>query len=160
EVLVIDNNTSDPSLWLPVQLHCQRLGQRFRFFHVDHLSGAKAGALNFALRHTSPDAELIGVVDSDYQVNRTFITSLGGYFDDPKMGFVQTPHAYRDWERHSYLRTCNWEYSLYLSSTLVSRNERMAAITLGTMGLIRRSVLEEVGGWAEWCLTEDSELAL
>src|SRR5262249_24843763 len=125
EVLVIDNNTSDPSLWPPVQLHCQRLGQRFRFFHVDHLSGAKAAALNFALRHTSPDAELIGVVDSDYQVNRTFITSLAGYFDDPKMGFVQTPHAYRDWERHSYLRTCNWEYSLYLSSTLVSRNERM-----------------------------------
>jgi hypothetical protein len=160
EVLVIDNNTTDPSLWRPVEMHCQRLGERFRFYHVDRLSGAKAGALNFALRQASPDAELIGVVDSDYKVSRNYIASLVEFFDDPKIGFVQTPHAYRDWERYSYLRTCNWEYSLYLACTLVSRNERMAGITLGTMGLIRRKLLEEVGGWAEWCLTEDSELAL
>ncbi len=28
------------------------------------------------------------------------------------------------------------------------------------MSLIRRRALEEAGGWAEWCLTEDSELAI
>ena len=28
------------------------------------------------------------------------------------------------------------------------------------MTLIRRSALEEVGGWAEWCITEDAELGL
>jgi hypothetical protein len=140
EVLVIDNNTRDPALWRPVQMHCQRLGERFRFFHVDDLPGAKAGALNLALRHTAADAELIGVVDSDYKVKRNFISSLVGYFDDPMMGFVQTPQAYRDWQGYSYLRMCNWEYTLYFVSTLVSRNERMAAITLGTMGLIRRKL--------------------
>lgn len=160
EVLVIDNNTRDPALWRPVQMHCQRLGERFRFFHVDDLPGAKAGALNLALRHTAADAELIGVVDSDYKVKRNFISSLVGYFDDPMMGFVQTPQAYRDWQGYSYLRMCNWEYTLYFVSTLVSRNERMAAITLGTMGLIRRKLVEEIGGWAEWCVTEDSEIAL
>lgn len=160
EVLVIDNNTRDPALWQPVETHCQRLGERFRFMHVDNLTGAKAGALNFALRNTAPDVELIGVIDSDYKVNPNFLASLVGYFDDPKMGFVQTPQAYRDWEGHSYLRMCNWEYRLVFATTLVSRNERMAAITVGTMGLIRRKVLEEVGGWAEWCVTEDSELAV
>ena len=34
EVLVIDNNTEDPGLWRPVETHCRRLGERFRFFHV------------------------------------------------------------------------------------------------------------------------------
>jgi len=160
EVLVIDNNTGDPALWRPVQKHCEALGQRFRFFHVDRLPGAKAGALNFALRFTAPDAELIGIVDSDYKVSRNYIAALVGYFDDPYLGFVQTPHAYRCWKQYAYLRLCNWEYSLYLTSTLVSRNGRRAAITLGTMGLIRRQLLERIGGWAEWCLTEDSELAL
>jgi hypothetical protein len=28
------------------------------------------------------------------------------------------------------------------------------------MTMIRRSVLEEVGGWGEWCITEDAELGL
>lgn len=160
EVLVIDNNTSDPSLWRPVEAHCARLGTRFRFFHIDRLPGAKAGALNFALRHSDAEAELIGVIDSDYQVQGDFLTALVGYFDDPRMGFVQTPQSYRDWGPHHYLRMCNWEYNLVFATTLVSRNERMAALTVGTMGLIRRSVLDEVGGWAEWCLTEDSELSV
>jgi hypothetical protein len=44
EVLVIDNNTKDETLWRPVQEHCRRLGDRFRFFHVEPLAGAKAGA--------------------------------------------------------------------------------------------------------------------
>jgi len=43
---------------------------------------------------------------------------------------------------------------------MVSYNERDAALTVRTMCLIRRTALEEAGGWAEWCVTEDSELAL
>lgn len=160
EVIVIDNNTTDPTLWQPVEAHCHNLGEHFHFFHVDKLSGAKAGALNFALRHTDPDAELIGIIDSDYEVNPDFLSALVGYFDDPDMGFVQTPQSYRHWQSYNYLRMCNWEYKLVFATTLVSRNERMAALTVGTMGLIRRKVLDQVGGWAEWCLTEDSELSV
>src|SRR5205823_1221679 len=40
------------------------------------------------------------------------------------------------------------------------RNERDGAIFAGTMGLIRRDALEAVGGWDEWCITEDAELSL
>ena len=160
EVLVIDNNTTDPALWRPVEAHCRALGERFQFFHVEGLAGAKAGALNLALRHTAVDAELIGVIDSDYLVNTNFLAALVGFFDDPRLGFVQTPQAYRDWKGHAYLRMCQWEYKLVFSTTLISRNERTAAITVGTMGLIRRAVLDEVGGWAEWCVTEDSELSV
>ena len=64
EVLVVDNNTADPNLWRPVEVHCLSLGPRFRFFHVEGLAGAKAGALNLALRHTNPAAEVVGVVDA------------------------------------------------------------------------------------------------
>lgn len=160
EVLVIDNNTKDPNLWQPVEAHCQKLGDRFRFHHVDPLSGAKAGALNFALQHTAPDAEVVGVIDSDYQAAPDFLERLIGYFDDPRTGFVQTPHDYRGWENSPYLRTCYWEYKYFFETMLVSRNERDSAITVGTMCLIRRQALEEAGGWSEWCVTEDSELAI
>lgn len=76
------------------------------------------------------------------------------------MGFVQGPHAYRDHHHSLYLSMCNWEYAYYFATGLVSLNERNAAITVGTMSVIRRRALEEAGGWAEWCLTEDSELAV
>jgi cellulose synthase/poly-beta-1,6-N-acetylglucosamine synthase-like glycosyltransferase len=160
EVLVIDNNTKDPNLWKPVEEHCRRLGERFRFFHVDPLSGAKAGAVNFARRHTAPDAEIIGVLDSDYQPEPDFLERLVGYFDDPKIGFVQTPHDYREWENSTYQRMCYWEYKSFFETTMPSLNERDAALTVGTMCLIRKKALEEAGGWAEWCATEDSELSI
>lgn len=56
EVLVIDNNTDDESLWRPVEAHCQRLGPRFRFFHLLPWPGYKSGALNYGLAQTAPDA--------------------------------------------------------------------------------------------------------
>jgi cellulose synthase/poly-beta-1,6-N-acetylglucosamine synthase-like glycosyltransferase len=40
------------------------------------------------------------------------------------------------------------------------RNERNAIIQHGTMSLVRKRALAEVGGWAEWCICEDAELGL
>lgn len=160
EVMVIDNNTKDPNLWKPVEAHCAKLGERFRFFHVDPIKGAKAGALNFALRHTHSDVEIIGVVDSDYQVEPDFLDRLVGYFEDPKMGFVQSPHDYREWEQNLYLKMCYWEYKYFFETIMPSLNERDATLTVGTMCLIRKRALEDAGGWSEWCQTEDSELSI
>lgn len=160
EVLVIDNNTRDAVLWRPLEQCCRELGSRFRFFHVESLAGAKAGALNYALRMTAPDASIISVVDADYETRPDFLARLVGFFDDPKIGFVQTPHEYREWENSTFLRWCRWEYKLFFHTTMVTMNERDAALIVGTMCLIRRGALEAAGGWAEWCLTEDSELAI
>jgi glycosyltransferase involved in cell wall biosynthesis len=160
EVLVVDNNTLDPALWEPVRRHCLVLGNRFRFLHVEGITGAKAGALNWALSRTDPAAEIIAVVDADYQVEPEWLRHTVGYFTDPRMGFVQGPHAYRNYEHSAFGRWANWEYSVFFHAGMVSLNEHNAGLTVGTMSLIRRRVLEDVGGWAEWCLTEDSELAV
>ena len=159
EVLLIDNNTPDPALWQPVEAHCQALGARFRFIHLHRWYGAKSGALNYALQVTAPDAELIALLDSDYQPEPQFLDAVVGYFDDPKIGFVQTPHDYRDWQHSRYQRMCYWEYKFgHLS--FASLNERDAAVIVGTMCVIRRKALQEIGGWARWCVTEDSESSI
>jgi hypothetical protein len=51
-------------------------------------------------------------------------------------------------------------YKYFFEVSMPSRNERNAIIFAGTMGLIRKSVLEEIGGWDEWCITEDAEASL
>ncbi len=160
EVLVIDNNTMDPELWEPVAEHCARLGARFRFFHLGCWPGFKAGALNFALSQTAPDAEIVGVLDSDYVVSPDWLRAMVPHFGRAEVGFVQSPQDYRDNDGSFFKRLMFWEYAGFFQLGMVTRNERNAIIQHGTMTLIRREALENAGAWAEWCICEDAELGL
>nr|MDA8160677.1 glycosyltransferase [Desulfobacteraceae bacterium] len=160
EAVIVDNNTKDPEVWQPVADYCLRLGPRFRFFHVDPLAGYKAGALNYALDKTAPDAEIIAVIDSDYQVSPGWLKELIPHFANPSIGFVQAPQDYRDGDESFFKTMCKAEYEGFFHIGMVTRNDRNAIIEHGTMTMIRKSVLEGVGRWAEWCITEDAELGL
>ncbi len=160
EVIVVDNNTKDEGVWKPVQRHCELLGERFKFFHVAPLSGFKAGALNFALQKTDASAEVIAAIDSDYQVEPNWLSDLVGAFENPRVAIVQSPQDYRDQDDNAFKSMCFAEYRGFFEIGMVTRNERNAIIQHGTMTLVRRSALEEVGGWGEWCITEDAELGL
>ncbi len=160
EVLVIDNNTRDEAVWRPVEAHCARLGPRFRFFHVAPLAGFKAGALNYALARTAPDAEIVAVIDSDYVVDARWLRDLTPAFRDQRIAIVQAPQDYRDEGASAFKAMCYAEYRGFFHIGMITRNERNAIIQHGTMTMVRRRQLEDCGGWAEWCITEDAELGL
>lgn len=159
EILVVDNNTEDPLLWRPVEEWC-RGRARVRFLHLANWPGFKSGALNEALRVADPRAELIGIVDADYLVDPDFLARCAPLFADPEVAFVQTPQDYRDWDVAPYFRRLYRSYAYFFDVSQRSRAERNGAIFGGTMGLIRRSAMEDAGGWDEWCITEDAELSL
>ena len=97
EVILIDDNTDDEDLWRPVEAWCNRHNVKFK--HLENWPGYKSGALNYALRNlTDPAAVVIGVVDSDYQVDPGFLRRSAPAFKDPWIGFVQAPQDYRDWQ--------------------------------------------------------------
>jgi cellulose synthase/poly-beta-1,6-N-acetylglucosamine synthase-like glycosyltransferase len=160
EVMVVDNNTTDERLWRPVEEHCRRLGPRFRFLHVEGITGAKAGALNWAGPHLNPETELVALLDADYQVDPDWLAHTVGHFDDPGLGFVQCPHGYRDFEGSLYGQMTNAAYKLTHETDMVARDEHNVGITVGTMAVIRLDALDAAGGWSEWCLTEDSEFSI
>ncbi|MGE4064044.1 MAG: glycosyltransferase family 2 protein [Rhodospirillaceae bacterium] len=160
EVIILDNNTRDASLWKPVEAHAQALGERFRFYHFDGVKGFKAGALNIALKLTDPAAEYVAVIDSDYQVSPEWLKAMMPGFADRKVAVVQSPQDYRDAGESLFKKFCYEEYATFFHVGMVERNEHNAIIQHGTMCIIRRSAMEEVGGWAEWCITEDTELGL
>jgi glycosyltransferase involved in cell wall biosynthesis len=160
EIVVIDNNTTDEEVWRPVEAYCAGR-ERVRFVHVSPWPGYKSGALNLVLReYTDPAAELVAVVDADYIVRPDYLRATVGYFADPRLAFLQTPQDYREYEGDTYLTACYDAYRYFFETAMPSRNERNSIIFGGTMGLIRRSVLEELGGWDEWCITEDAETSL
>jgi cellulose synthase/poly-beta-1,6-N-acetylglucosamine synthase-like glycosyltransferase len=159
EVIVIDDNTDEEALWRPLEAWCARHSAKFK--HLENWPGYKSGALNYALREmTDPRAEIIGVIDSDYQLEPGFLRRCAPLFADPWVGFTQAPQDYRGWQRARYYRRLYYSYSYFFAVSQPSRNERDGAIFAGTMGLIRRVALEQLGGWDEWCITEDAELSL
>jgi hypothetical protein len=159
EVILIDDNTDDEKLWRPVEEWCTRHGVKFA--HLMDWPGYKSGALNYALRQLTDDAaEVIGVVDSDYQIEPGFLRGCAAAFSEPWIGFIQCPQDYRGWESAPYYRRLYYSYKYFFAISQPSRNEHDGAIFAGTMGLIRRVALEQLGGWDEWCITEDAELSL
>ncbi len=158
EVIVVDNNTPDESTWQPVANLCQQLG--FKCLHLDKWPGYKSGALNFALAMTDPRAEIVGVIDADYIVQPEWLRRIVPYFEDPKVAFVQTPQDYRDYAVSRFAQAMYDGYKYFFELSMPFRNERNAIIFCGTMGLLRKGVLQEIGGWDQWCITEDAEASL
>ena len=160
EVIVLDNNTPEPETWEPVRAHCATLGERFRFYHYDNMAGFKAGALNEALRLTDPNAVYVAVIDSDYQVEPFWLRRALPFFAGPNVALVQGPQDYRDGHQTLFKAMAYEEYRGFFQIGMVERNEHNAIIQHGTMTIVRKHALEEVGGWAMWCITEDTELGL
>ena len=160
EVIVLDNNTPDVATWRPVEAHCAELGERFRFHHIEGLRGFKAGALNEALKLCDPEAAYIAVIDSDYQVEPFWLRRALPFFASQRVALVQGPQDYRDGAATTFKNMCFEEYRGFFHIGMVERNEHDAIIQHGTMTIVRRKVLEEVGRWSPWCITEDTELGL
>jgi len=162
-VQVIDNNTTDEALWRPLEVECAGLradGHAVDFAHLPEWPGYKGGALNWGREHLAADVEIVGVVDADYVVDAVWLRQTIPHFWDPQVAFVQTPQDYREWETSSFYRACYIGFAYFFKVGMVSRARRNAIIFAGTMGLIRRSVLDEVGGWDEMIITEDAEISL
>ncbi len=159
ECLVIINNTPDPAYWLPIQEHCALLGERFKFIREDNVKGFKAGALRLAMAQTAPDAEIIGVLDADYRVTPEWLSDLVPVFADPKVGLVQAPQEHLEGATLMH-HAMQGEYAGFFDIGMVQRNEKNAIITHGTMCLIRRSALDDAGGWSSDTICEDSDLGL
>ena len=158
EVILVDNNTPQEATWQPLTTICQQLG--FKCLHLDKWPGYKSGALNFALAMTDPRAEIVGVIDADYVVQPEWLRRIVPYFEDPSVAFVQTPQDYRDAAVSRFTQAMYDGYKYFFELSMPFRNERNAIIFCGTMGLLRKSVLQEIGGWDQWCITEDAEASL
>ena len=158
EVIMVDDNTADDELWRPVVDFCFRNG--IKVFHLQDYPGFKSGALNFALTQTALDAEVIAVVDSDYLVKPNFLRETIPYFSDPRVAFVQTPQAFYNRDDNMFTHFSALAQRFFFEVSMRSRNEANAIIFCGTMGLIRKRVLARIGGWDEWCITEDAEASL
>jgi len=124
---------------------------------------AKAGNINYALARTS--GELIVIFDADHVPAPNFLERTLGYFRDPGVGFVQTPHVFynfgsfqtsADFRARKY-----WDdQQLFFRLIQPGKDRWGAAFFCGSCGVIRRKCLEEVGGFDFRTITEDMHTSL
>lgn len=158
EVLVVDNNTSDESIWRPIEALCRRLGPRFRFFHWENVVGAKAGALNRIMQEVSPASGYVFIVDADYILERDALRRAVGRANSPSTGLVQFPQEYRN--------TCPGNLGIALDfrhffAGYMNVAQRLGAVPCtGTLSLVRVEALKDVGGFNPGVVTEDADLGL
>ncbi|WP_394559519.1 UDP-forming cellulose synthase catalytic subunit [Aquipseudomonas alcaligenes] len=125
--------------------------------------GAKAGNLNHALQQLN--SELVAVFDCDHIPVRAFLQMTVGWFlRDPQMALVQTPHHFfsADPFEHnlgSFRRKPN-EGELFYGLIQDGNDLWNAAFFCGSCAVLRRSALDDIGGFATQTVTEDAHTAL
>ncbi len=158
EVLVIDNNTTDESLWRPIEAYCWELGSRFRFLHVEGLPGFKAGAMNWARQYMSSEAEFIFVVDADYLVDRNGLKTAMKYFSAPDIGLIQFPQDYRNVGAGNMGIALDFKH--FFSSYMTMANRFDCVPSTGTLSLVQIKALNSIEGFSTDVITEDADLGL
>ncbi|WP_053115687.1 UDP-forming cellulose synthase catalytic subunit [Winslowiella iniecta] len=126
-------------------------------------SHAKAGNLNHAMKITK--GELICVFDCDHVATRTFLqATTGAFLTDPKLALLQTPHYFYSpdpFERNlRAARNVPNEGALFYGPVQQGNDNWNATFFCGSCAVIRRSALEEIGGFAVETVTEDAHTAL
>jgi cellulose synthase (UDP-forming) len=123
---------------------------------------AKAGNINTALRRTS--GELVLILDCDHIPARCLLQETVGFFYNPKVSLVQTPH----W----FYNPDPFERNLQTGGKIPVGNELFykviqkgndfwnAAFFCGSAAVVRKSHLLEVGGIAVETVTEDCHTSL
>ena len=158
EVIVLDNNTPDPTVYEPVRRYCDLLGDKFRFFHYDNVKGFKAGALNIAHGLTDPRAEFILVIDADYVLDADLIQRALPHLARPNIGLIQFPQAYLNTNEENLGMQAEYEhfFGVYMNQA----NRCNCVLATGTVSFIRKNALEAAGLWRGASITEDVDLGL
>lgn len=123
---------------------------------------AKSGNMNSAMAHT--DGELILVLDADHVPTQNILKNMVGFFKNPKMAFVQSPHF--------FLNADPVEKNLNLFHKMPAENDMFYRVVqkgldlwntsffCGSAALIRRTAVENVGGFSTESITEDASTSI
>lgn len=124
---------------------------------------AKAGNLNHAMTQTK--GEFIAIFDCDHIPTCAFLqVSMGWLVDDTRMAMVQTPHHFYSpdpFQRNLAAGTrVPPEGNLFYGLIQDGNDYWNAAFFCGSCAVLRRTALEEIGGFAVETVTEDAHTML
>jgi len=126
-------------------------------------SHAKAGNINHAVNLT--DGEFVAIFDADFIPQRQFLMRTMGFFEDPKIGIVQVPHAFYNNDplqtNLALQKSLPDDQRFFFEAIMPSRDGWDAAFCCGSNSVTRRAALQAVGNaLPTGSITEDMLLTL
>jgi cellulose synthase (UDP-forming) len=115
---------------------------------------AKAGNLNSALQYIKSnlsDSALILTQDADELIDPSFLSKTIGYFNDPKVAFVQTPKEAIAPRGDPF----GVRDRIFFDALQPGRAGAGASFSCGSGVIWRISAVESIGGFVTWNLVED-----
>ena len=159
QIQVLDDSTDDSQDFADAL--CQKyqsMGYPIEYHHRTNREGFKAGALQDGLKTAT--GEFVAVFDADFVPPPDFLMRTIHHFADSKVGVVQTRWSYLN--RNFNLLT-EVEAMLLDGHFILEHGARSRAGHFfnfnGTAGILRRTMIEDAGGWQHDTLTEDSDLS-
>ena len=92
--------------------------------------------------------DIISAFDPDHRPNENFLSKVLGYFEDPKVGYVQVAPAYYNQKASFIARGAAEETYAYHSSVQMASYAMEYPIIIGSHNTHRVTALKEVGGFA------------
>lgn len=161
EVIVINDNSSDNSADLLKNLQDQFGSHRLKVINTDNITGGKgkSNALNIGL--TKAKGSLISIYDADntpeHGALRILVAELLG---NDRLAAVIGKFRTRNKNATLLTRFINIETLSFQWMAQAGRQQLFHFCTIpGTNYVIRRSVIEKVGGWDVKALAEDTEIS-
>lgn len=133
--------------------------RRWGIVHVtrEEKVGAKAGNINNALRQAT--GEITVIMDPDHETAPYFLDQVVGFFDDPKIGFVQHVQAYYNQDESLVaLGAAEQTYHFY-GPVQTGMHGHLTTQAIGANCAFRREALDSIGGHAHG-LAEDMATTL
>jgi len=157
QVIVVDDASSDLT-----GIIAEESSKRFKFIEVVHRrkengGNGKTSAMNAGFKHSN--GEIILCFDADYYPQRDIVEKLTEPFLNPKVGAVQGRVVVLNEPQNMVTRLVALER---IGGYRVDQEARgslgLIAQFGGTVGGFRRCLLENLGGWDETILAEDTDL--
>lgn len=149
-VYLLDDTKRSDIQQLAAELGCEYITR------PDH-HHAKAGNLNHALSQTT--GELIVVFDADFIPTKNFLTRTVGFFQNEKIGLVQTPQSFYNPDPIAYnlglQNVLTPEEEVFYRQIQPIRDGAGGVVCAGTSFVARRSAIEKAGGFVTNTLSED-----
>jgi cellulose synthase (UDP-forming) len=118
---------------------------------------AKAGNLNHAIAKTK--GELIVVFDADFVPTKNFLTRTVGFFQNEKIGLIQTPQSFYNADPIAHNLgledVLTPEEEVFYRQIQPIRDGAGGVVCAGTSFVVRRCALEAAGGFVTNSLSED-----
>ena len=142
-----------------LRAYCDEVG--VRYLTRPSNEHAKAGNLNNGLRLSAAatNAPLILVLDADFAPQRNLLRRVVGLFRDPKVGVVQTPQFYfnPDPVQHNLQAAASWvdDQRVFFDVFQPAKDAWGCAFCVGTSFVVRRDLLDRMGGFPTGVVCED-----